>query len=53
MVTPRVVGHIDPVDTVVSRQGAVGVVVREEGLVNADVHGGHASYGSVTALLDS
>jgi hypothetical protein len=53
MVAPEVVGHIDPVWTGVSRQAGVGVVMRHEGLVNRDVHRGHANYGSVTALLDS
>src|SRR6266568_3124320 len=67
MVTPEVVGHIDPVCTVVSRrmarrdvadleaegvamegQGCVRVVMREEGLVNRDVHDGHARRSSVT-----
>ena len=64
MVTPQVVGHIDPVGwsglkangkpdleaegVAVAGQGGVRVRVREEARVNGEVHGGQASRGPVT-----
>ena len=37
------VAHLEPEHVTVEGQGGVGVVVREKGGVNGDVHGGHAS----------
>jgi hypothetical protein len=38
-----VVADLEAQGVAIERQGGVRVVVREEGLVDGDVHGGHAS----------
>ena len=48
-----VVADLEAEDVAVEGQGGVRVVVREEGLVNGDVHGGHANCGRGPVLLDS
>ena len=43
-----VVADLEAEGVAIEGQGCVRVVVREEARVNGDVHGGHASCGSVT-----
>ncbi len=43
-----VVADLEAEGVAVEGQGGVRVVVREVGLVNGDVHGGHANCGSAT-----
>ena len=48
-----VVADLEAERVAIEGQGCVRIVVREVGRVNDDVHDGHVSCGSVTALLDS
>src|SRR4051812_22030373 len=48
-----VVADLEAEGVAIEPQGGVRVVVREEGLVDRDVHGGQARSGSAPALLDS
>jgi len=48
-----VVADLEVEAVAIEGQGGVRVVVREEGLVDGDVHGGHSRCGPGPALLDS
>jgi hypothetical protein len=48
-----VVADLEAEGVAIEGQRSVRVLVREESLVDGDVHGGHARCGSAPALLDS
>jgi hypothetical protein len=48
----HVVADLEAERVAIEGQGGVQVGMREEALMNRDVHGRHVSCGSVTALLD-